>query len=1009
MKRMFTLILLLIIIMSTPISATTNLNVDLTSSLTPQGLQLIESSALHYSNMDLSPEEINYIEYLQHDKPLSYGYVGDLSPVYWYLFKQLEYTYDIHFKSIPFSNETAMLNALKNDEIDIITPVPYSHDNSSYLQYSNPIIQSNVIAYYLYSEDLSHLLTSNKINIGVLDSFIYTDYINSSFPHINVNIIKYDTVSDLKNSLINKKVDFILSDINNYNYIISNSIIYGTDISKILPTPGMSIATKKGSHDSFINLVDKSFSNLPVYNNFNIFISSYIKQSRLRSEFLRANEINFDFDKIYKILYTEKSTNKSDLLVNTEDETLLINLLINSLNSFDLNYKLSDSSSILEHITTLGEARLKIENENFNLVTPVPYSPEYNNKYNSIFISNPIGSVEFVVITKDYMRDSSINSITDISTLSFGYYDNTLSNYILGQSKIVNKSNITKYSSMYDIINDINNEDIFFALVPFDLYQHYILTNTQHSTAILNSIEPINIYISFMCSNNNDDKFLTLILSEIIDISKKDDIFIYSYAVDIFDLYESFTSFTTNHAKTISLSGFVLICFAYVQFRTYKLYNTTDALTGLLTDDHLLKLLNKKNKLKYVIYLEISNLHLIDKHYGYSTSDKILTEVSKELTEYLKPNNVFKSHVNKFLIYTDDYNFNLSDLINKITKKTHHINEYNINIQIKTAKVDSKKILLEKENNIINILEYLADEHSKNPDDVIEITDDVIIAYKKKLYPVNTFVDFNLNNRLVTYINPIKNTISSSNNYTIGGIVTKKWYYDDVTLSIKDLTHDYLYNNVIYKNFKYSVLKEIIAFKDNANKYPYDSVFIYDYEPSMQIEFNMEEYTDILTLHNLSLDSIYLRLNKYDDIYLYHNMIKENPYLNDIPITVNESQLTSKSLLYLHNINVSLLEIDLKNYSYILHSLKNNKNFDLNYFKNDKSIKFLLSNIKNFNCNILANTDYSTEELKFINFIKSLSRVDVIVYKEDEFLYNISFSESLYYSAENIKNDPFVN
>ena len=486
---------------------------------------------------------------------------------------------------------------------------------------------------YLTIDDLKGL------TIGVLNENL--NNINNYLYNADVSYKTYETEEELINEFNNEKTTLnaiVLLKTTNLKQLIDNNYRIAYNISDYKKYYVLDLGNTEK-----LNTILTKYYNKWSSNNYEELYNKYLSKNYLSFKVINDSEAVKFRSKRYVYGFID----------NAPYDTLLDNKLAG------INYQLLSSFSKL----TNAEISYKKYN-NINGLLDAFNSNEidlfYGINANSEYAIDVYNTVDVydnsVIVLKHSSNNKIINSIKSLDNVV------SIENSKLTESLVNNNVTITAYSNMEDIINNITDESIivldtytynYYAkeLKDFIIAYQYDIDDYSFVSRDISDNEIFNEFLDFFIRFNDNKKFITLGLSELMLINK--------------------TPIILKNIAVIlgSVVSILLIILAIIKIKPKKKVKILskedklryiDALTSLKNRNYLNDSIERWDNTdvypQTIIIIDLNNIAYINDNYGHSEGDDVIKQAANILIlNQIENSEIIRTNGNEFLIYLIGY------------------------------------------------------------------------------------------------------------------------------------------------------------------------------------------------------------------------------------------------------------------------------------------------------------------------------------------------------------------
>ena len=486
---------------------------------------------------------------------------------------------------------------------------------------------------YLTIDDLKGL------TIGVLNENL--NNINNYLYNADVSYKTYETEEELINEFNNEKTTLnaiVLLKTTNLKQLIDNNYRIAYNISDYKKYYVLDLGNTEK-----LNTILTKYYNKWSSNNYEELYNKYLSKNYLSFKVINDSEAVKFRSKRYVYGFID----------NAPYDTLLDNKLAG------INYQLLSSFSKL----TNAEISYKKYN-NINGLLDAFNSNEidlfYGINANSEYAIDVYNTVDVydnsVIVLKHSSNNKIINSIKSLDNVV------SIENSKLTESLVNNNVTITAYSNMEDIINNITDESIivldtytynYYAkeLKGFIIAYQYDIDDYSFVSRDISDNEIFNEFLDFFIRFNDNKKFITLGLSELMLINK--------------------TPIILKNIAVIlgSIVSILLIILAIIKIKPKKKVKILskedklryiDALTSLKNRNYLNDSIERWDNTdvypQTIIIIDLNNIAYINDNYGHSEGDDVIKQAANILIlNQIENSEIIRTNGNEFLIYLIGY------------------------------------------------------------------------------------------------------------------------------------------------------------------------------------------------------------------------------------------------------------------------------------------------------------------------------------------------------------------
>ena len=486
---------------------------------------------------------------------------------------------------------------------------------------------------YLTIDDLKGL------TIGVLNENL--NNINNYLYNADVSYKTYETEEELINEFNNEKTTLnaiVLLKTTNLKQLIDNNYRIAYNISDYKKYYVLDLGNTEK-----LNTILTKYYNKWSSNNYEELYNKYLSKNYLSFKGINDSEAVKFRSKRYVYGFID----------NAPYDTLLDNKLAG------INYQLLSSFSKL----TNAEISYKKYN-NINGLLDAFNSNEidlfYGINANSEYAIDVYNTVDVydnsVIVLKHSSNNKIINSIKSLDNVV------SIENSKLTESLVNNNVTITAYSNMEDIINNITDESIivldtytynYYAkeLKDFIIAYQYDIDDYSFVSRDISDNEIFNEFLDFFIRFNDNKKFITLGLSELMLINK--------------------TPIILKNIAVIlgSVVSILLIILAIIKIKPKKKVKILskedklryiDALTSLKNRNYLNDSIERWDNTdvypQTIIIIDLNNIAYINDNYGHSEGDDVIKQAANILIlNQIENSEIIRTNGNEFLIYLIGY------------------------------------------------------------------------------------------------------------------------------------------------------------------------------------------------------------------------------------------------------------------------------------------------------------------------------------------------------------------
>ncbi len=642
--------------------------------------------------------------------------------------KQMDLKFKINYifvqPSLPIESQ---LMSKKSDELclDIISTNSVSRFDSKYpdLVLASPIISEEL--YVVSSLDNAPELTSESI-VGY-DASTYSLQSNNSSTNFEVNSY---SPTEANAALTEGTVDFYFTTTANLPTVVENSnLIYKyASTSLVLPNVVSTIYTLGAStaNELLISLINKAITSdfITFINNHSYIYERYV--------------IDYSF-------YTSLTEEEKQYITTLETLDVYYNESKNLLYEFDgekdgfiseIVNRISDLTNVPVHYITSEELSIKNQtiesNADINLLalytTEVAeelvqrFSDDNYTKYSAA----PVYFSHAMEIMK-YYETSDIKSLSELEFSNVGTTNSFMLNAIdFMETNNLNSSELIFFNTEEELVEALNQGTIDYALVPPGTVSFYT-DNTQYEVTTAYSKQAAdtttNEKWTLLLHDEDDIKNFTSVVAKSISTLESTQITNNWFpSRPEFDIYNKLTS-TNQYLVYLTLFLAVISVTVLIHFNNSRRSNvnrvseasTIDPVSGLKNAAGFEQEYESftKGQLIIVYILKCKRANQI---YGMFKTDLILLSYADILVEKCGRDNIYRMDGDKFYITIPDNNKDITEFIKELYNtlaKGIAIDNRNYNLGCAIAGADMS--LFKNENNILRIVEDLAEECKASP------------------------------------------------------------------------------------------------------------------------------------------------------------------------------------------------------------------------------------------------------------------------------------------------------
>ncbi|MDO4963274.1 MAG: hypothetical protein Q4E75_04170, partial [bacterium] len=430
-----------------------------------------------YNNNNLSLEENKWLDSNKYDV-VDVALINNL-PIFSNNGEGVIYDYlsyvtsdtSLKFNIIPFKIGDTLDYEYKLDISD-----NYSKDDIVLLKDSFILVTNNNLEY----NDINKI---KNLKLGILDSDV--SVFENYFINQNIEFIKYESYSNLKEQLSKEKQNIQDNIANTIDGILIPKIIFTEElikdnykISYIFDNLNKYVVLKMNGNSNLNNILKKKYNIWSLKN----YKSSYNK-SLLNNYFAYKNVSDLDIKKLQSKKYEYGFIDYGLYnYMNQKEINGLTSLILKDFNSFsNLTIKYTKYNSINAMIKDFKSNKV-----DFILNT---INDSDSNFYKTVGTYN-----KKIAIISANSNKEIINNITDLKDkVVLNVKDNNLENYLT-----INKAKVKSYNNLNDLLTDFDSNDI--AIIDLDNYDFY--SSTLLKNAKINYIYNTDEQYNFLINNN---------------------------------------------------------------------------------------------------------------------------------------------------------------------------------------------------------------------------------------------------------------------------------------------------------------------------------------------------------------------------------------------------------------------------------------------------------------------------------------------------------------------------
>ncbi len=874
----------------------------------------LENIDIDYNDLELTDEEIKFIEELQKESDLTYALHDNDMPVKM-IFDQVSTVFGIEITPVYYDNYIDILNDVKNGDVDFTSNIWPTEERMSIYDYTTSISKEGIYIFASVDEfwNVHSSRLNDKLAFAYPEGYALPIVLKDTVNPFDFEYVEVDTVERAVELVEKGEVDIIASSISWYDELSKIEDYMGIDYTDELDIFFAGTITKKDTNKELMSIMSKLYFNSQAAVDIQRQIENF--QRRTILDILNDKYKNsMNRDKIYRIIAGEYKP--FVYLENGKEVGYLVELIDSIFEKLDLNYTLE----VIEDESLFTELFYNMEENNIDIAMPIIYT---ENLLDEFTLTVPVVKSEVSVISKIENTNTQFKTVNDFSIQRLGVIDIEYMRLYVRDYINFDPRNIVYYDSIESLVEGVRAGEVTFALVNYKNFNKFAIKENIMDIVVLDEVKFPVSNITFAMPKSEEYDYLAEVLSVSSDILDKEEIEL-KYLTSMSEI-EAIYQNRTQTLRILMITTFissigVITLLIWISVNSSKRANT-DYLTKLknrrtLNDD----IKKYKSKKGYSIaYVDLDNFKSVNDIYGHHYGDMLLEHISELLRKISKNAIAYRIGGDEFILIYKHEKIDFSK-IKSIFDGYLNIEGTSLKLEGSIGNINLDKYGHHNVADLINIVDYgmiLAKRNGKNI--VIEIEDNHIKDFLA-ISELREFLGKSINDeKIKVFIDKVsyKNDISGIKLAPICYYGDKALSYDDIERHISSKILLMEIGKLLFERMCKLISDLKLMDYDISNKY-----FIHKILARTVDDNSIKKMLRIAKKYNISSDEITLSISSHYFTPKEIDKTIETIKMLGCKVSVNIFSIPSSSLIYLNYINLKLIEVDLLDVMEIFTSIK---------------------------------------------------------------------------------------
>ncbi len=873
----------------------------------------IKDLDITYKDLSLTPEELAVIKNLQKSDGITYGMYQDDNSVFM-VFQQISKVFDIKVTPVVYDDFSKLLTDIENGTVDFTASLIPTEERLEIFDFTTSTHKDKIFL-FIKHEDFE-LINSNTPNnsrvlrIGYPTGFALEGMLSDKFKEIfKYELVPIPTVEDAVELVKTGKLDMVYGDITWYSELVAIENYMAIDNTNYIDTYFSGNPTKKGTNKELISAINKMYAETNALIELQNQIDNYYEEAALYALKVKYYDL-LNHDKINQVFISEYRP-----YVYKEGDAysgLFVDLLKEIFDYFDLQYKITESNDInSDYFSESG----------ITVAMPVFVTYENKARYN---LTIPVAESNMVVITKPDDTSKFFKNVEDLELQKVGGLDFSYMYDYVGEVFLDSK-NVLFYKDFDSLTSAIDNDEIKFAIVPYEEFNKYAIENQLTHISVLSSLPLPKYSIAFGTPKTERGLKYEALLSSVLSI------------LNYSDLENKYLS-TTPEMEAVyeykaQMLNFRIHVVVFLALFTISLLSSLIYINKRRANmDYLTKLKNRRTLNAYIktaktkknmsiAYIDLDNFKAINDIYGHHYGDEVLIYVAQGLLSLSNYSRAFRIGGDEFIIVYNNKEICFNDNIRPILNKIITIKQIDIKVEGSVGNLNLETYSDLDVDDIVNLVDYAmmsAKRRGKNI--IIEIDDELVNNYTTIRDLRTALENGEYEDTIKFYFDSIKYEDKIQ-----GFCLVAKCHHKNHYISYEEL-RKHMSNKVILNKIGLLMFEKLCQSIKHMNETSQLKMhYIYNLEAESVNDQNISLLAFLLAKYDISPRDITLRISP--DLFSGSKGVFFHDLLNNLGcrISIDYFKITGKSLLYLNYLDFTLIELDL---SGLLDFLKNKNTTD---------------------------------------------------------------------------------